>query len=258
MGVETACCRLVRTSHKIARLPAVPTQDWCDQAATAIAELLAEGVGIVRICEVSPSAGSTHTWIGGVGTPPSFGSDARSLVDLRCRLDATASREWDFGIAPVSLKGQSRQSTANETGPLEPGWRALGIDSLVIGAIAMSPDGPHLLAAVGSPTASPTQATVESMGAILPLLAEVARNAIGCARRRESDWVTVREQEVLDLLVMGYSVREIASQLSRSPHTVHDHVKSLHRKLHASSRGQLVAMALGRRTDERAEPGLRV
>ena len=40
-------------------------------------------------------------------------------------------------------------------------------------------------------------------------------------------------------------MREIADALERSPHTVHDHVKSLHRKLNASSRGELIARTLG-------------
>ena len=46
-------------------------------------------------------------------------------------------------------------------------------------------------------------------------------------------------------LALGKSVKQIASDLARSPHTVHDHVKSLHRKLNASSRGELIARALG-------------
>ena len=50
---------------------------------------------------------------------------------------------------------------------------------------------------------------------------------------------------MLDLLVLGLSVRQIAEELGRSTHTVHDHVKSLHKKLNANSRGELVARALG-------------
>jgi DNA-binding CsgD family transcriptional regulator len=61
----------------------------------------------------------------------------------------------------------------------------------------------------------------------------------------EIAWVTPREQEVLELLVLGFSVREIGEKLGRSPHTVHDYVKSMHRKLNASNRGALVARALG-------------
>lgn len=59
------------------------------------------------------------------------------------------------------------------------------------------------------------------------------------------NWLTQREQTILDHLVLGKSVRVIAEHIGRSPHTVHDHVKNLHRKLNATSRGQLIARALG-------------
>ena len=69
--------------------------------------------------------------------------------------------------------------------------------------------------------------------------------AIGPDSSDSSHWLTQREQVILRHLLLGKSVREIADELGRSPHTVHDHVKSLHRKLNASSRGELVARALG-------------
>ncbi|MEO0511473.1 MAG: LuxR C-terminal-related transcriptional regulator [Planctomycetota bacterium] len=72
------------------------------------------------------------------------------------------------------------------------------------------------------------------------------RTSIALGSEGPTKWLTDREAEVLEHLTLGQSVREIAELLDRSPHTVHDHVKSLHRKLHAKSRGELVALALGR------------
>jgi DNA-binding NarL/FixJ family response regulator len=69
--------------------------------------------------------------------------------------------------------------------------------------------------------------------------------AIGPSPTDGNQWLTPREQVILQHLLLGKSVREIAAELERSPHTVHDHVKALHRKLNASSRGELVARALG-------------
>ena len=66
-----------------------------------------------------------------------------------------------------------------------------------------------------------------------------------CTLTDPSAWLTAREQEVLDHLALGRSVREIAAVLQRSPHTVHDHVKSLHRKLGANTRGGLIPRAIG-------------
>ena len=67
------------------------------------------------------------------------------------------------------------------------------------------------------------------------------------ATRRPTHWLSARESDVLDLIVVGYSVNEIAEKLGRSPHTVHDHLKAIHRKTGATSRGQLIAAATGRR-----------
>ena len=86
-------------------------------------------------------------------------------------------------------------------------------------------------------------------------IAERAAIAIGGQRSTRGRWISEREREVLDLLVLGLSVRQIAEELGRSTHTVHDHVKSLHRKLRANSRGELVARALGHLTPERKPEG---
>lgn len=54
-----------------------------------------------------------------------------------------------------------------------------------------------------------------------------------------------KEGQVLRLLQQGMTVKQIANEMQRSPHTVHDHVKSLHRKLGASNRGELLAKTFG-------------
>jgi DNA-binding NarL/FixJ family response regulator len=81
-------------------------------------------------------------------------------------------------------------------------------------------------------------------GALGPL-SRRARLAFGSDAVEPVRRLTPREEEVLEHLALGKSVKQIASELRRSPHTVHDHVKSLHVKLHASSRGELIARALG-------------
>ena len=61
----------------------------------------------------------------------------------------------------------------------------------------------------------------------------------------EAVLLSERELAVAHAVGKGLTNKQIAAELSRSPHTVHDHVKSLHRKLNASSRGELIARALG-------------
>ena len=91
-------------------------------------------------------------------------------------------------------------------------------------------------------------ATLPSQLEVLtPRLAVRARLAF---QHGTDDLLTSAELGVLDHLLRGRSVKDIAAIMSRSPHTIHDHVKSLHRKLGASSRGELIVRALGLVPDE--------
>jgi two-component system response regulator DesR len=55
--------------------------------------------------------------------------------------------------------------------------------------------------------------------------------------------LTQREQEVLELIALGATNREIAAQLYLSPHTVKEHSSSLYRKLEARNRAEAVVRA---------------
>jgi DNA-binding CsgD family transcriptional regulator len=57
--------------------------------------------------------------------------------------------------------------------------------------------------------------------------------------------LTPREREVLDYLCLGYTNREIALACGSSPHTVRNQLRSIFRKLGASTRAEAVALALG-------------
>jgi len=50
-----------------------------------------------------------------------------------------------------------------------------------------------------------------------------------------------RMRQTLDLLASGKSEKQVATHLGISRHTVHDHVKQLHRRTGASSLGELLA-----------------
>lgn len=61
--------------------------------------------------------------------------------------------------------------------------------------------------------------------------------------RTPLDALTPREREVLTLLCEGRRPADIARELSLSPHTVRDHVKTLRRSLGARSQLEVVAKA---------------
>jgi DNA-binding CsgD family transcriptional regulator len=64
--------------------------------------------------------------------------------------------------------------------------------------------------------------------------------------------LTIRERQVLDLMVEGARNRQIAEQLVISEETVKSHVRSISRKLHASSRADAVSRYLHLRLREQA------
>ena len=53
-----------------------------------------------------------------------------------------------------------------------------------------------------------------------------------------------RMRDTLQLLLAGHSEKEVAIKLGLSQHTVHIHVKNLYKRLHVSSRAELMAKCL--------------
>jgi DNA-binding CsgD family transcriptional regulator len=85
-------------------------------------------------------------------------------------------------------------------------------------------------------------------GAREKLLVELLHEELG------REWLAAREprlsprqREVLELLRRGDSEKEVAAALELSVHTVHDHVKALHRAYGVRSRGELMARAAATR-----------
>jgi DNA-binding CsgD family transcriptional regulator len=53
--------------------------------------------------------------------------------------------------------------------------------------------------------------------------------------------LTSREREILNLLIRGYSYKEIAAVLFISVETLNSHIKNIYRKLDVHSRSELAA-----------------
>jgi DNA-binding CsgD family transcriptional regulator len=242
-------------------LPAVATRDWCDLAAGAMTGASHEASAAVVVASVGAqgalldleAVGTASGWL-----PRRNGAErtARGLPDsasLSIRTAASGLKQigWE-PRSPMSADGEVRLLA----GPVWPsgGVRdlsaALGSERIAAGLvpIAGGEDRRCVLVYLSAGVRSPG-ATDEFLGVLqscLPLLSRRALMALGAKRITRSDWLSERERLVLDRLSAGLSVREIAEELGRSPHTVHDNVKSLHRKLAATTRGQLIARALGR------------
>jgi DNA-binding NarL/FixJ family response regulator len=62
---------------------------------------------------------------------------------------------------------------------------------------------------------------------------------------RETDNLSPREIEVLELLSKGYAYKEIAAELGVTYSTVHTYIERIYEKLHVHSRSHAVAKYLG-------------
>ena len=86
-----------------------------------------------------------------------------------------------------------------------------------------------------------TAAPTEAHDGHVALIIEPARTADLLPIALEGYGLTERESSIVILLARGLSSKEIAAELTLSPHTVRDHVKTIFRKCGTTSRGELVA-----------------
>lgn len=84
-----------------------------------------------------------------------------------------------------------------------------------------------------------------------PMNSHIARKIVQsfqespAAAKDNSEALSPREAEVLDLLAKGFLYKEIADQMKISYATVHTHIRHVYEKLHVRSRTEAVAKHLG-------------
>lgn len=264
MVCESSLERVARVIEAIDRLPAVAALDWADRAARALGHLASPARACLVIVTLDAHGSVVHHEATGVATSVQAqpgvargdgGDESSAELTLRSRserLDQTGVRATSDMLAAGVYDVLDRLMQT-------PDWRSRGLGKLWVGVPAgevltgihvVSGSDPWrvLIAMVGAGASTSDAARrirIAQMRVVMPRLARRAALALGLRRTSSGSWLTGREQQVLEQLTLGRSVREIAEEIGRSPHTVHDHVKSLHRKLAASSRGELVARALG-------------
>ena len=243
---------VARTVRRVCELPAVPTLDWCERVAVALTSLVE--ASIVRVMLVNHSetgatveADDSGAADGRMGNEPS--RIRAGAAGTRAPLPWWLEQESDTPLRPRA--GIFAEMSADPESPPQPDrwWRDRGIAPRIIGLAPIPPSrfGRNLAVEIGFESGTPV-GDIRRARALTAALGELSRRAliafgpepVGTANR-----ITDRELEVLDMLALGHSVREIADAMGRSPHTVHDHVKSLHRKLRVSSRGELIGRLLG-------------
>ena len=244
---------VAHTAASFTSLPAVATQDWCERAARIILSLRSDALVEVTVGEFA--TGGTLLSLEASGAVSGTHGSARVDAEL-IRSENAASVGWwldyqdGYGgrananrLAAIHATETWRHSEAGRR------WNELGLNDTLVGLTPLHVENPDRLLLVEMGVRSHAEpfddADALVLEAVLPELARRAAIAYGNETSNPMNRITPREQLILEQLTIGKTVKEIAHALSRSPHTIHDHVKSLHRKLNASSRGELVARALG-------------
>lgn len=125
---------------------------------------------------------------------------------------------------------------------------------ILIGADPVT-DGPGVAAAPvaylptdieAAPLAAAVRAVIAGLIVLDPVVAGAARAQPDTPASADSDLLTARELEVLQLVAEGYPNKSIAHELGISEHTAKFHVGSLLGKLGAASRTEAVTIATRR------------
>lgn len=240
--------RLARALSLIGRLPAVATTDWCERAARCLLTVHPSIAAAVTVGDVGPGGVLLNIEAtGGV-----IGATAEPIVPTPLACVRPASLGW-WWPRPTSKAAGLLDDIGQREAWISTGagraWMRLGVTELLVGSSMLHVELPsrQLIIEIGATIGSRPldRADAEILRAMLDALSHRALLAFGSAPLDPADRITEREQEVLEHVVLGKTVKQIAAELSRSPHTIHDHVKSLHRKLSANTRGELVGRALG-------------
>lgn len=271
--------RIVNTTQCICSLPAIPTQSWATDVAQSLTHLapdLAVGVIVAQIDPTSNTITPISTGAHQTGTHQSGSHQTSAASPISQNANQTTDQTRNQSSLSLSLLdklervrslGFSLQHDALTRGlvaplsALHPSWsttpigRIFAAQHLQCPTIAVLPitrekPGFILIVLLASPAdqhafaSDSDPALTHTIAHLVPLLSFKSKIALEHVSNPKA-WLTEREQEILDELILGNSVRVIAESLGRSAHTVHDHVKNLHKKLGASSRGELIAKALG-------------
>lgn len=243
--------------ERLCQLPGVATLDWCDWAAAALCRAHHPTCGMLTVGSVDQRCVLTDLESIGVAGSTSASAELLPTSDKQGLRDQMREGDWVGWTFSVPAPGGTvfdvvkvgSSPGRRGTAPLGARWEPFGITELLVGVLGLeSPtSGRVLVAELGlvNPTA-PDLARIQAvLASALPSVGARYVKAIGRAPADRHTWLTPREEAILWKLVAGKKVPQIASELHRSVYTVHDHVKSLHRKLGATNRGQLVARALG-------------
>ncbi|MGB8769987.1 MAG: response regulator transcription factor [Candidatus Korobacteraceae bacterium] len=199
--------------------------------------------GLERLLETQPGVHLVGA-IGADSLPAAIAENDPDVVLLR--LEARASEtNWEeliaLGVPVVLLTDEADLVTATAA-------LASGVQAVLLGD------------ATGAELAAAAHSAAAGLLTLSGDLADLVRQAVLAHSREEADdsgvpasvaddspeHLTLREREVLEMIMEGLSNKEIAAHLNISAHTVKFHISSILGKLGASTRTEAAAIGLRR------------
>ncbi len=181
----------------------------------------------------------------------------RCPLDVACCEDALQALEAgdapDIVLMDIGLPGMSGIEGIRRIQPLSPSTRVIILtihedSDKIFEALCAGASG-YLLKPASMENV--VEAIRELLAGGAPMNAQVASKVLSMFTRLAAPQgeygLTVREVEVLNLLVEGLTKGRIAEKLHRSEHTVNAHVRNIYAKLHVNTRSGAVAKALKER-----------
>lgn len=174
-------------------------------------------------------------------------------------LDNLPKEKPDIVLADINLPGMSGIECVRRLKPEMPGTQFVMLTVYedadhIFNALAAGASG-YLLKRTKRAGLLAALSDVQAGGS--PMSSDVARKVVQSFQRlpsgaAETERLTRREHEVLDLLARGYAFKEVADVLGISVTTVSTHIRRIYEKLHVHSRSQAVAACTqSARGDER-------
>ena len=238
----TLTAEALQLSWALSRVAPLPTPDLANHLAEALLAVNPRGMALVQIGRMA----GTGEW-----KLVASGCAGRSMCS---QAEAALRKHMLWPVPPHVAAGGDAQPTYsvwpvqhNETWLASLGPIVSGVN-LRLSLAAMASSGRSgeivLTAQLAGVESARLDACAALLRQVLPWLLSIAGVALGERQKTPKAWLTQRERDVLEQLVGGASVVEIARALDRSHYTVHDHVKSLHRKLGVKSRAALIRRAI--------------
>lgn len=219
--------RAVRLGTLMARLPALPTHDWLDRAATVVAKVVPASNVLALL--TLPREGDIER-LGAAG--PQAAEMNRDPAALMRRIERLPRQAPGPLVQPAP-----KQFTTRLGGP----FAEADICHLATAPLGDGQVRRLLVLVAADPAAQPAAVLQLAM----PDLVARALAALGPDPDAGAQWLLPADLHLIEGLVAGKTIPEIARESDRKEHAVQDAIKAMYRRLGRNRRTDLVARAVG-------------